>query len=73
MEPQDTNYFTFKSQFLKDFSVLKNMSFPLEEEEDFHMRLVFFMTTAHQRLDGDCIGVWVCVHVCMCIHTHFAS
>lgn len=34
MEPQSSPYFTFKIQFLSDFSVLKNMSFLLEEEED---------------------------------------
>lgn len=36
MESQSSNYFTFKSQFLNDFSVLKNMSRLLEEEEGFH-------------------------------------
>ena len=70
MEPQSSPYFTFKIQFLSDFSVLKNMSFLLEEEEDFDTRGQRCSLGPQLIKDWTMVtrlGVCTCVCVCVCV------
>lgn len=58
MGPQSPSYFTFKSQFLTDFSGLKNAGGGGRRS---HLRVVFFMAIVHQARVL-VVELWVCVH-----------